>query len=373
MNYFFDFTPLTQQPDSVQTDTPLIQSEYQGFMEQKSIMSAEFNNNSIDSLVKIKTQTRRVRKKKIIKAYKVFDSFLMVKKEPFLCLKSSQKPESSIVKFYLEVKHIKPKTTKETSGRTQQQQDRELTIKKERLSTTNTITVEDNKVNEVQKFNNPDLVLSGELWLIGVLLLSLTLFVFIKKLFGDKLKIYAKSLLGYQFLNKMFREQNIVNQRFAALLSALFYINTSLLLYYTALHISQSLFGFFGFGYYFEMLLFLLLSVLSFTIINKLLEFIFEVYDIINEYLYTVYYFHRVLGVFLLPVVIFYPYLPSIIAQPLLYLGWSIVLLLFIFRWFRGVQISFKHRISFLYMILYLCALEIIPLMFISKIILKVY
>jgi len=413
MNYFFDFKPIPQVPDSTQTNSSFMQQSQQGFMGQESIMSADFSDNSIDSLVKVKTRTRRIRKKKEIQAHKYLDSYLIVKKDSFafleqirvqdyelvgydrffpktdivtpiytvsvvdnsvdtLVVQDLAKSNTSFVDTVFSEKLMQEKTDSQlvkvdTSIETLVIKSEEKNLSKTKLHTTE-ITASEEKI-----VKNNTSSLSSEIWLMAVLLGTLFLFAFIKMQFRAKLKLYSKALTSYQFFNKMYKEQNSLNQRLAFFLSLLFYINTSLIIYYTLFHFVPSQIELKGFSHFLVILMSLVVIFFSFTFVNKIIGGIFEIYDILNEYLYSLYYYHRILGISLLPIVVLYPYLPDFVANISIYLAWGTVLFLFILRWFRGLQISFKNRVPFLYMILYLCTLEIIPLMFISKMILRLY
>ena len=372
MNYFFKFTPHTQVPDSTTSNALFMQNDETIFSGKPSIMSFEFTDKSIDSLVEIKTRIRRIRKKKVVKSYKYLDSYLIIKDNHFYCLTNAQKPAIKIIDFdnYILKTNINShKTIKKTF--TIHQNIKSTPKKIVKKPTPVIVSKPKDTLSQTTESAKP--LLSGEIWLMGLILGTLLFFTFIKVQFNSKLKIYFKALFSYQFFNKIYREQNSINQKVGLLLSLLFYSNISLLFYYTFFYSSPIQIHSYGFSVYIYIVLFLFLLFLSFNIINKILSVIFEIHDLLNEYLYSLYYFHRMLGLVLLPFVVLYPYLPSIIAQPSLYLAWGFLLLAFILRWFRGLQISFKNRVPFLYMILYLCTLEIIPLMFITKMILSLY
>ena len=395
MNYFFDFNPITQVPDSTQSSSSFMQQNEQGFMGQQSMMSSGFSNNSIDSLVQSKTSRRRTRKKKVIKSYKYIDSYLIVEKDQFPFLENIKSKDFTPINFDNFIaesdistpvyKIFNPADTINTSISTEEVME----IKQD------TSFVIQNKVEEIIVLSEPEVKLvtieetpepskeittdnvvslSSEIWLMGVLLAILLLFALIKLQFNSKLKLYSQSLISYQLFNKMFKEQNSINLQLGLLLSILFYANTSLIIYYSLLYDSStshlSEYGFWPFVIIFGLLF---LIFFFFTIINKTISLIFESYELINEYLYNVYFFHRLLGLTLLPVAVLYPYLPPIAGQVSIYLAWLIILISFILRWLRGTKISFKHRVPYFYMILYLCILEIIPLMFITKLILSLY
>ena len=75
------------------------------------------------------------------------------------------------------------------------------------------------------------------------------------------------------------------------------------------------------------------------------------------------------IGIVLLPIISILPYVPDSIAPWVFYAGFFVIILLYILRIFRGLQISFKNRLSIFYLILYLCALEIMPTLILFKVI----
>ena len=389
MDYFFEFKPISQIPDSTQNKQSFMQQNDQGFMGQQSIMSSSFQKNTADSI--IKTKTKRVYKKKVIKAYKYVDSYLIVKKDSFFCLSNMQTQDFELVNLNkFKVENTLLESLEEPLINTKAI-DSIIAVKPvaQEIDTSHIVKVKDSLVAEKieKQISKPVYTseleikresptpkemnsLSGEIWLMGILLFVLFLFAFIKMQFNSKLRLYYQSLTSYQLFNKMFKEQNTITLRLAILLSVVFYINSSLLIYYTLnyLSLTKSSSGFIIYG---STLGLLFMAFLVFASINKLLAFVFESYKVINMYLYNTFYTNRILGVALLPFVVLYPYLPNFSSQILLFLAWIIVLLSFILRWFKGLQISFNYRIPFFYMFLYLCTLEIIPLLFLIKIFLS--
>jgi len=81
-----------------------------------------------------------------------------------------------------------------------------------------------------------------------------------------------------------------------------------------------------------------------------------------NSNLYT-----RSLGVFLLPTVFFITYTTGFISTLLIYLSVSLTIIVLIFRLIRIFKVFVVSGFSIFYFILYLCALEIAPLLVILK------
>ena len=102
---------------------------------------------------------------------------------------------------------------------------------------------------------------------------------------------------------------------------------------------------------------------------TRILGNIFEVKDAAAEYAYNILLFNKTTGLILFPVVLLMAYARQIPLEILVWTGlvsWSIVLLYRILRVFLiGLSTS---SVSFFYIILYLCTLEILPFVVIIKV-----
>jgi hypothetical protein len=92
-----------------------------------------------------------------------------------------------------------------------------------------------------------------------------------------------------------------------------------------------------------------------------------EQQEIFREYLLEVYQSHRLISLFLLVISILILYSTLIPVNVLFYTGFAIVALLYFYRIIRLFLIFIKRHVSILYLILYLCALEILPVGIIIK------
>jgi len=82
----------------------------------------------------------------------------------------------------------------------------------------------------------------------------------------------------------------------------------------------------------------------------------------VDEYLYTGFLIFILAGVVLLPVVVFGAYHAAWRPGALL-VGWGLIVLLLLYRWFRGAWIGVGEGIPLRYIILYFCAAELIPIL----------
>jgi hypothetical protein len=89
--------------------------------------------------------------------------------------------------------------------------------------------------------------------------------------------------------------------------------------------------------------------------------------EVFNEYLVTIYQAYRIAGLYLLIITVLILYTSFIPVNILFYAGFSLVALLYLFRAFRLFLIFINRHVSIFYLILYLCALEILPVLIIVK------
>jgi len=84
---------------------------------------------------------------------------------------------------------------------------------------------------------------------------------------------------------------------------------------------------------------------------------------VFNDYILTVYQTYRFAGFFLSVVVVLFFYTPLITAKSCLITGCIIVAILYLIRILRLFLLFINYKISILYLILYLCALEFLPVL----------
>ena len=212
-------------------------------------------------------------------------------------------------------------------------------------------------------------------WIFWGLLLSLVTFGILKLVFPQRMSSTFSNVFNYNFAQKEFDKSYERSQLVTIIMQILFAFNAGLL-------------AFFSIKYYQGWNLTTLqsikctaictLAVLLLYILKKILfivvAFIFDRYSYAEECIFNVYLYNRVLCICLYPIVIALAFIkPSIISTGvLLVIGYVICALVYVLRIFREIRISLKNRISFFYIFLYFCTLEILPLMLLVKVITSV-
>ncbi len=90
-------------------------------------------------------------------------------------------------------------------------------------------------------------------------------------------------------------------------------------------------------------------------------------YDAFEEYIVTIYQSYRFLGITLFLIIVLLSYTNLFPLKSLFIPGFIIAAVVYLMRIIRLFLIFMKRNISILYLILYLCALEFLPVLVLMK------
>jgi hypothetical protein len=204
-------------------------------------------------------------------------------------------------------------------------------------------------------------------WLPGVLLFSLFVFSWIKTLYQKYMMQIIVSLVNYQVSLRLLREKNVLYRNIAFGLNIVFAINGGLFIFFIIQH-----FGYVQIypNYIISILIYSMSLIVIYnikTFVCTLLGYVFKVQDEFSEYTHNINLFNKNIGLFLFPIIILFPYVNVTISHIVIYVGILVIMLMFVLRTIRGFQIIMRKGISLFYLILYLCAIEILPVLLAVK------
>lgn len=170
-----------------------------------------------------------------------------------------------------------------------------------------------------------------------------------------------------RFFNQIEREGGLLNHWVPAILYLNFLIVLSLLTYQSLNLTGHS--GVFNDLHPFMLVTYALIVLAGFYVVKYLLigfiAWVFKTQEVSNAYFRNILIINSFAGLILLPIVIINLYNP---IPWLLFLAWALITGINIYKILRGYHISTKRaRFSMYYIILYLCTIEIVPLIFIVK------
>lgn len=203
-------------------------------------------------------------------------------------------------------------------------------------------------------------------WTLYVVLLSFLTITLLRMAYARFLEPILNAVLSHRETIHLYTNRNSITQNTSIILQFLFLLNGSFFLFLTGsyLGIMPDIPDFY--------ILISLLAGLFFLYQLKylflyLLGFFFDQLKAFTEYIHSISVFNKVLGLLLIPVTAGLTIMSEHFAAYFIYTGVSVIVLSYLIRITRGAKIILDNGFSVFYMFLYLCALEILPLLIVYK------
>lgn len=204
-------------------------------------------------------------------------------------------------------------------------------------------------------------------WILVIIIMILILYVII----NIKDPKYLRSILGaisnYNFLKKLSVTINIHPNICSYLLNFMFCLNLSLFIFYCQLNWIFEPSAKTNFLQFIYITTYLIIFLLFKFCIMKIGGYIFGFKEIINTHIAVQYIYNKWLGILLLPFICIIPFISEELREILLYIGIFCISIVLIIRFIREINILIEKQFSIFYLILYLCALEILPVFLIGR------
>ncbi|MCW0483458.1 DUF4271 domain-containing protein [Prolixibacteraceae bacterium A06] len=206
-------------------------------------------------------------------------------------------------------------------------------------------------------------------WVVGIFLLTLVLFATVRLFFNKYLVQLIDSTINYSSSSRLFRERSLSLTHASFRLDVIFYLVFSLFLFQAVevFRVSIEINS--------VVLYLLIFSGVVLYFLLKRLVYLFQgnisggLPDT-QEFLFNMSVYNRILGLVLLPISLVVAFTPLPDPQWAILPGLVAICFFYILLIFRGIRILMRKHFSIFYLILYLCALEILPLLFIYKLVL---
>ncbi len=203
-------------------------------------------------------------------------------------------------------------------------------------------------------------------WAIGFILLGWIIFASLRSGFGKYLGQVFQSLVSFAAATKLYRERSYSNMFGSLRLSAIFALILPLSLYQIAKMYGVNLFGYTQIGLY----------LIIFVVVNSyfyLKQFLYRITgsiimlkDETREAVFNMVLYNNVLGLVLLVLSTVHAIASEFVVITQLLIAGA-VLLFYVFSLFRTIYMWIRKGVSIFYLILYLCTLEILPILFVIK------
>ncbi len=205
-------------------------------------------------------------------------------------------------------------------------------------------------------------------WFIVIALMSIVILASVRHTFGNYLSVLFQSIFNYSTAGRMFRERNISLSQGEIRLELFSYLVFGLLFYQASNQFNFNV-PYSGFIQFMVSLAGVLLFFVGKKFLYIVAGLLIENRAETAEFVYNFSNHIRVAGILALPFTAAIAWAPYQTAYPLYISGLTIFSILYLFMLWRGLKIFLKKQFSIFYLFLYLCTLEILPLLLVIKLI----
>jgi len=205
-------------------------------------------------------------------------------------------------------------------------------------------------------------------WVFWVFLVMFLILAWTQLFNAQRFKIILRATFTARYLHQLEREGNLFNERISIALSSVYILSVAMVIYQALqliFHQTSSTIP------QFRLFLLIALAVTGLwafkVLLMNTLSIIFKTDGTNNKYKLNILVTIAFLGVLLVPVLVFAVYLKS---AWLIYLSIGLIVIFSVFRVIKGFFIGIRlTRFSYFFLFVYLCTLEILPLLVAVKII----
>lgn len=203
-------------------------------------------------------------------------------------------------------------------------------------------------------------------WPFVVTLFLVSAILYTRAMNANNWTLVLRSIFSPRAVQQLIREENTMDNTFSGILVLTFFFSLALFFYNVndVFEITNSVYPLLTY--------FLLLTVLFLIYLIKILslflvQLIFETNELFEEYLVSLMNINIVLGTFLIPLNVMIVYGVGLPKEVLIYVGITLVAGSFVIRYSRLFEMGIRNGMKAYNIILYLCTLEIIPIVLFIK------
>jgi len=177
------------------------------------------------------------------------------------------------------------------------------------------------------------------------------------------------SIINGQTSNRLFREKNAFSVRVSLVLNFASFSVIGLFIFQILHYNGIKPLGASGFFAVFLLTALLILLYIGKSFLFLALGFITDKIKLSSEYIHNVFIYNKVLGIILFPVTILIPFFKKdfLDEKTLIVIGITAVVLFYLARIIRGALLCLRSNVSIFYLFLYLCMLELAPMLVLYK------
>ncbi|HKK63472.1 MAG TPA: DUF4271 domain-containing protein, partial [Bacteroidales bacterium] len=202
-----------------------------------------------------------------------------------------------------------------------------------------------------------------------VLLLSMVIVGSLTLFYKRHLQRIIKAIWSFSEAQLLYRERNSPLQRASAQLNFLFHTMIAVFVVqwmaYKGIQVPKL-----GFWEALTALFVVANAVFVFRfVVSRIIGYLFAHQELFHEFFYHIYLFPKAMGLILFPLTVIIQYTIPSVQSTLFHLSFALVGILYLGQTLRSFRVIIKYNVSILFLILYLCAFEIVPVIWVYKLI----
>ncbi|MDF1575482.1 MAG: DUF4271 domain-containing protein [Bacteroidales bacterium] len=204
-------------------------------------------------------------------------------------------------------------------------------------------------------------------WFFIYLFLMIGFFAWIRLYYGNMLIQTLQASTNFQVANRIYHDNSQLQRQLDIILYIYYFLSLAFLLFLIENRVGRHPYELQGALLYLFNLALLASLFLGKLVLFNTAAFLFNKPGIVREYLYNIFIFNKLLGIVILPLMFLLVYTQGAVKEVFF---WSSILVLsgvVVMRIIRGIVFSYRKEVLVFYMFLYLCALEIVPLVLLYR------
>jgi hypothetical protein len=199
-------------------------------------------------------------------------------------------------------------------------------------------------------------------WLFLYLFMMLGFFAWVRMSYSNIMSQTIQASTNFQVAVRMFKDKSLLQNQLDNILYVIYFLSVACLLFFLEERQGLQPYGLSGGTLYLFNLALLSGVFVGRILLVNMLGSLFNQMALFREYLYHLFIFNKLMGLVILPMLLFVIYTEGIFQEVLIWAALGVIVVILVMRIIRGIAFSLKKDISIFYMFLYLCALEIVPL-----------
>ena len=205
------------------------------------------------------------------------------------------------------------------------------------------------------------------IWYFIYLFLLIGLLAWVRMNYGNILIHTFQASTNFQVAIRMFKDNSLLQNQLDYILYIYYFLTMAFLLYYIELRVDMRPYELQGALLYFFNFAVLAGLFLSRILLINIAGFLFNRGRILREYLYNIFIFNKLTGLVVLPLMFLLVYTKGLLQELFFWITLFVISCIVIMRLIRGFVFSYRKDVLIFYMFLYLCALELSPLVLLYR------